>query len=87
MRRFILYLTVILVLFLGGGTKKKMKGEIKYTEGVYEVNISASLLYNNSVGKEWHTVYTCDDSCISSGERWTVSLDTQKNGDNTCNDY
>ncbi len=49
-----------------------------YTNGVYEVSISASLRHNNSVGNDWRKVYTCEGSTISSGKRWTVPLDTVK---------
>ena len=78
MRRCIFCLTVILVIFCGGCTERKIKEETNYVQGVYEVVISKSLLCNHSVGNEWDIVYTCNDSVISSSERWTVPLDTQK---------
>lgn len=55
-----------------------VESEPTYNYGVYEVKICERILYNNSVGTDWHTVYSCDDSYITSGQRWTVPLDTTK---------
>ena len=49
--------------------------EMNCTHGIYEINISAVCLSNNSVGSEWHKSYTMDGEIISSGEQITAPLD------------
>ena len=90
MRKSGLFLCVILVLFLMGCTRQTelyptvTGGEVLHTNepiyknGVYEVNLSASLVQNNSVGNDWETVFTCDGLQITNRKRWTVPLDIVK---------
>ena len=54
------------------------KKEIVYTHAVYEVTITATEIYNNSVGTDWKKVYTCNDKIVESGDTWTVPLNTKE---------
>ncbi len=47
-----------------------------YTHGLYEINISAECITNNSVGRDWRKTYVMDGKYISSGELVTAPLDT-----------
>lgn len=79
MRRYLSLLCVILALSLiGCAEQTKQVTDPIYTNGVYEVSISASLLHNNSVGNDWQQVFTCEGSPVGNRERWTVPLDTVK---------
>ena len=79
MRKVLLILCVVVVLSLMGCTDQtKQTIEQIYTDGVYEVSISASLLHNNSVGNDWRKAYTCEGFPIDNHKRWTVPLDTVK---------
>lgn len=72
MKRIALFLCVVATLFSLCGCEKN------YTHGVYEVTITATEIYNDSVGDDWQKVYGCDGRIITSGESWTVPLDTTK---------
>ena len=72
MRRSAVFLCVLAMLLSFSGCQKN------YTHAVYEVTITASEIYNNSVGNDWQKVYTCDGRTIASGEQYTVPLGTTK---------
>ncbi len=79
MRKVLLIWCAVLALSLTGCTwQTKQTPDPRYTSGVYELSISASLLYNDSVGNNWRKAYTCEGVAIASGKRWTVPLDTVK---------
>ena len=88
MRKFISLLCGIAVLLLTGcgqqaqvyhailssEAMRSAQQEPLYTEGIYEVNFSAELLSNDSVGNDWRIEYTCAGERISSGKQWTAAL-------------
>lgn len=89
MKKIAVFLYVIALLFSFSSCKENntpdetkviTKADISpnYTHGVYEVEITATNVYNNSVGRSWQKVYTCDGKEIHSGERWILPLDTTK---------
>lgn len=79
MRKCLLFLCMVLAFPLTGCIKQtKQITPPVYTRDVYEISISASLQYNNSVGNDWRKVYTCDGSPFSSGKRLEVPLGAVK---------
>ena len=50
--------------------------EKNYTYAVYELNISERCVYNDAVGDDWETQYSCYGSTVYNGYRWTVPIDS-----------
>ncbi len=91
MKKFIFLLCGFLLLTLSSCTEQTnlsadkssiiafmTESEQTYTDGVYELAIFSELINNDSVGNDWKEEYSCEGSVISSGNRWTIPLDTTK---------
>lgn len=48
------------------------------TNGTYQITITETLLYNDSVGSDWTKTYTCDGQSVTNGKQWTVPLNNAK---------
>ncbi len=70
MKKIAVFLCVVTIMFSLCGCEEN------YTHGVYQVTITATEVYNDSVGSDWQKVYSCNGRVINSGECWTVPLDT-----------
>ena len=89
MKKIAVVLLSVAVLFSFSSCKDKCTfDEIKetdivdissdYTHEVYELEITATNVFNHSVGRSWQTDYTCEGREVHSGERWTVPSGTAK---------
>ncbi len=79
MKRYYFYIfSLLLVLFLCLFTLWHILYDMNYTHGIYELNISALNIYNDSVGNEWEQLYTVHGVKISDGQTFSVNLIDKK---------
>lgn len=67
-----------LVIGLVGCSVQEIEVQTTPTHNVYEMNITATQLSNDSVGREWSKTYWCKGEAIESKTRWTVPIGTTK---------
>ena len=63
-----------LVIGLVGCSVQEVEVQTTPTHNVYEMNITATQLSNDSVGREWSKTYWCKGEAIESKTRWTVPI-------------
>ena len=86
MRVVNIYFSILFLLFCCAGcvAEQPQKPDttdavsIAPTHAVYAVQFSEFQMQNNSVGRDWNIVYSCDGKQIESGKQWVVPLHTTK---------